>query len=264
MLRRVEAGKALQALLLNPEGRKKGGPLIDPDSVAVRWNGEELPVYVHYKRPDIALVFALPVPEVFQETSTGTLTLAWRELGGATVYTSEGLQFRPESLPGKSAKDGTVRVLRVEGPKGNPVAFPYYFGQRSQDLFARGSQEGRIVLDAPNRNTPGEHYAWARDYWTTAFDPISSPTVTLLPRKPETTRKATLRIEDQEGGEIIPSLVIREDSDAYVYTGEGEVTVARGQPTIFFAVAAGYAPKRIEFKPGEEEATAVMRPLGGN
>lgn len=256
---RISEGQNIQMIATLPGARLPNGRLLDPNSVRVMWNEKPLPTYVYYKEPSTALVFAL----TDFISGPGELSATASLLDSGTIDSGWRLP-----IPVKSADQGTTdttargRAISVRWAEDDsPTSGSFVFGQRRSDLLTISDDRGLAWLDAPTRNTAGNHYAWRTDSWTTAFDPISSPTVSLYRRHPAAERPVTVHAHDAAGRSIDRGLVVV-DHVRYVPLRHGlaEVMVRGEGETFVLVIAAGYEPAFTTVRDDEAEAAIQLIP----
>ncbi len=218
---RIVEGLNIQTLIMiDKNSQVNGKDLLDPSSVDVRWNDNALDSFVYYKDPALAIVFTLLPREALLQSPKGELSFRSSFVGSDLVdsgwrlpikLNEEDLSRLKEDL---SANGKRVWVKAEEGP----VESASYFGQRRRDLYTESNSEGIVYLNAAARNAPGDHYVWKDQYWTTRFDPISSPTITLRPKSPENIRKVTLLLEGADGRLIEEAIIRVADNYYHHYT----------------------------------------------
>lgn len=256
---RIEKGKNLQALVLIPESATPGGPLLDPADVRVSWNGELLEHYTLFKRPDLALVFALPTIDEDALRTTSTLSLSLPFYQNGDRHEVESATSVPAGNVGELDNQSFRRRLRIYGQDGEQLAGAYLFGQRREDLFTRADDNGRVVLDAPTRNAASPHIVWTESHWPVAFDPITSRTITLQYKQPEITREITVSVTGPNG-EPVPNAILLSNHVEYTrFSGEPvTIEIPTIYPTPLYVVAPGYKTSAKQITPEMETVTVRL------
>ncbi len=269
--RRLLRGLNIQILVEVPSARRMDGNLLDPGSVAIEWAGKPLPHHVFYKRPDMALVFALFDPALLEEIPQGELTATAGLVGEEEMAAGWRLplSFTPEEVStAREAHEargpgGSGWRVRMLDPGGQPVGGAWMFGQRREDLLAMSGDNGVVLLDAENRNAPGPHYAWSPRHWTTEFDPIREPRVTVIPRTAATSRDVDLEVRRADGVPPSRSVVLIDNNHYGVYTDVAEtVTVRRESATSLLVLSPGHEVGTAVVAPGEDSVAVLLEPLG--
>lgn len=254
------SGRVTQALVSIPEAQNPGGRMLDPNSVRVQWNGRNLETFVYYKVPQLALLFVLHDEDLLRSESQGILTMEAGFLGEQEM--AAGWQL-PVTITDEAFTSRTMalerggRAVRIVDPEGEPVESARLFGQRRADMLSAANAEGIVYLDAASRNTPGDHYAFAEGYWTTGFDPITTPEVVLHPRTEETTRRVQVRLESTE--EPLPEQVLLLVENTYYATledGEGTVELLAFREGEVLVLLPGRLPQRV-VSPAWEESLGI-------
>lgn len=248
--------RVTQALVSIPEAQNPGGRMLDPNSVRVQWNGKELETFVYYKVPQLALLFVLHDEDLLRDEAEGLLTMEAGFLGEEEM--AAGWQL-PVTITDEAFTSRTIalerggRAVRIADADGQPIANARLFGQRRADMLAAANAEGIVYLDAASRNTPGDHYAFAEGYWTTGFDPITTPEVVLHPRTEESTRRVQVRFNADE--EAAPEKALLLVDNTYYTTlenGEGTVELLAFREGEVLLLLPGRLPLRAVSVAGEE------------
>lgn len=249
-------GRVTQALVSIPGAQKPTGRMLDPESVRVRWNGTAIETFVYYKVPQLALLFVLHDEDLLRREPEGLLTMEAGFLGEEEM--AAGWQL-PVTISDEAFTSRTIalerggRPVRIADADGQPIANARLFGQRRFDMLAAANDEGIVYLDAANRNTPGDHYAFAAGYWTTGFDPITTPQVVLRPRVQETTRRVHVQLRDDESDAPSPALVLVENTYyAIIKDGEAELELPAFRDGELLVLLPGRLPLRVVSVAGEE------------
>lgn len=249
-------GRVTQALVSIPGAQKSNGRMLDPESVRVRWNGTAIETFVYYKVPQLALLFVLHDEDLLRREPEGLLTMEAGFLGEEEM--AAGWQL-PVTISDEAFTSRTIalerggRPVRIADADGQPIANARLFGQRRFDMLAAANDEGIVYLDAANRNTPGDHYAFAAGHWTTGFDPITTPQVVLRPRVQETTRRVHVQLRDDESDAPSPALVLVENTYyAIIKDGEAELELPAFRDGELLVLLPGRLPLRVVSVAGEE------------
>ncbi len=225
---RMLTGQNLQALAVIQSGENGSGRLLDPDSFSANWGDTPLPTFVYYKNPATALVFALPDISIIANEPESELSMTakligdeeisagWRLPISLTKEDVDTIRDRQKNMAGRT-------VLVTDSETGNPIKGAWVFGQRRGDLVTRSRDDGRALLTAPTRNAAGPHYAWADNYWTTDFDPVSSRTVPLIPMG-DSLFETEVTIKSPTG-EVVDEAVLFIGNRSYAIAQSGVATV---------------------------------------
>lgn len=231
---RLGQGRNWQAMVMAPTSGDTPPRLLDPGSFTVRWNGRPITHHLYYKMPQGALLFIMPDHALLAAEPRGELIVAGRLLGDAAREAALRMVVEIDTAAAMAAPAAEAAKrgdrIRIVDTQGNPVPGALVFGQRREDLLARTNAQGIATLDAPTRNSAAPHYAWARGTWATRFDPVDSPTVTLLPiaASPETV--VTLNTQCEDGGTVEGGLLLVGDTIYYEWR-QGETFTIRRPPS---------------------------------
>ena len=263
VIQAIASGRTLQAIATIPAAASPGGPLLNPASVRVNWNERSLDTFVYYKQPHVAVLFTLLPVDTFEDDPNGKLTMEASFIGAEGP--AAGWQL-PIVIPDEAFTSATLsqrrpgRVQKLLDQEGEPADGAFLFGQRRSDLYARADDAGVVILDATNRNTPDRHYAWGAQTWTTAFDPVSSPTITLMRRDPADARPVSVALVDEQGNPVSKALLMIDNRDYVVYTGDTvTVEAPTSGPLEVLAIAAGHSVAKRVVEPVESTVSITLR-----
>jgi len=255
--RAILAGRSIQATVAID-----AKSLLDPNSVAVEWNGQPIPHFVYYKQADFAMIFALPDFDRMAEREEGELTMTAKLVGADAIAAGWRLPVtisRDEATSAALAfHNRTGPATTIRGADGRPAAGAWFFGQRRADLLALADAEGRVILDAPSRNTPGPHYAWNAESWTAAFESMTNPDVTLVPREGNTRAGSLVAVD--VGGLAVQPIVVLVDNNSYVVSvgNSAKLDLRSDMETELLILSPGHAPLRYVAPLAESEVRAVF------
>jgi len=262
---RLMEGKNLQAMIIVPQGQDVGGPLLDPASVSVTWNGKRQQHHLVYKAPSLALLFARVDDQVLAEQNE--LSVTARLIGSDPKAEVDAgwvlpITFSPAEIERiQQAPEPQGRTVLIQAPSRKPIPGAYLLGQRREDVWALANDAGTVTLTAPTRNTMEIHYAGAPGYWTTPFDPVVSRTITLQPiplkAKPE---KVRLDLRDADGERIRNALLLVNERE-YVPLLKGKTPRAllkKDGTDEVVVVAAGYRPLIVKLENPRKTVKATL------
>ncbi|MEO8376916.1 MAG: hypothetical protein ABI579_04530 [Candidatus Sumerlaeota bacterium] len=263
--KRLREGHNFQVLLTIPDAAKPGGPLLDPDSVEVKWDGKLLTSFVYYTMPKLAVVMASFPKDQIASGNKGELEVSARLLGSNTEDAGWRLpiEFSADdatslSLALSERKGRTIQVVDQAG-KGIPNA--RVFGQRIGDVFATTDDEGNLLLDAMARNSSNPHYAWTNEYWTSGIDPITTQTISLVKKDAARDHRVNFTINDDKGGSVREAILLIDETNYYFHYEAGKNTTCvlpSAKDANVLVLVAGYNSKHVWVPASENEMVIVM------
>lgn len=274
---RLHRGLNVQAIVSIPGAMKPGGTLLDPNAVSIRWNEEELPLYVHYKAPQTALLFALLPLATIEKEPTGELSVSARLLGSTDI--DAGWRI-PLTLTSDDLTTITLarekrigRAVTLLDEDSSPLEDAFLFGQRRLDLLGQSDANGIVMLDSFTRNDSEPHHAWSPGHWTRSFDPISTTTLTLARKDPARDRSIEVIVRDHFNVPMPEAVIIVENNFYFDYMrgAENRFNVPGGRAATLIVLGAGYDPVRVTVAENQERVEvrldslivkAVMQPPG--
>ncbi|MCC6545804.1 hypothetical protein IT570_01450 [Candidatus Sumerlaeota bacterium] len=263
--KRLSEGHNIQVLLTIPDAGRRGGPLLDPDSVLVKWKDNPLTSYVYYTTPKTAVLFALfPQGEVAADNK-GDIEVSGRLLGSSSPDAGWRLplQFSADDETSHSiamaARRG--RMIHVQDEDGQPLPGAFVFGQRIHDLLTTADEHGNVMLDAMIRNSSSKHTAWTREHWTSGIDPITTQTLTLVKKDPSRDRKVSFIIKDDRSGPVKDAVILVDETNYYFHYEDGKnvsCVIPRKENSQALVLVAGFSARRVWIPPDEETVIVTM------
>lgn len=270
--KRLREGGNVQILLTIPDAAKRDGPLLNPDSVQVKWKDQVLTRFVYYTTPKIAVVLAsFPKEEVAAENK-GELEVSGR------LYGSDSADLGWRLPLAFSADDATTfalamakrsgRTIRVVDEEGKPVPKALVFGQQIGNLFTTAGDDGAVLLDNNARNSSTPHFAWTSEHWTSGIDPVTTQTITLARKDASRDVPVHFTITDEQGVGVKEAVLLVDETNQYFHyePGKSESCVMPWKPNAqVVVIVAGYDPKRVSIPQGGKEMIVRMdSPLPGS